>query len=95
MLQVTESGWEPCSSRQTSWTGNGGNGEDLFGFGGIGGGHAWPDGNFYSRNVWGAYWSSTETEASPVSANYRQLGIQQTKWPTALIGPLPDAVCVV
>lgn len=56
-----------------SWTGNG-DGEDLFGFGGIGGGHAWPDGSFYSRNVWGAYWSSTETEASPVSANYRQIG---------------------
>ena len=57
----------------SGWAANG-NGEDLFGFNGIGGGHAWPDGGFYSYNVWGAYWSSTETEAVPTSANYRQLG---------------------
>jgi len=34
----------------------------------------WPDGSFYSYNLWGAYWSSTETDAVPTSANYRQLG---------------------
>lgn len=56
-----------------SWSGNG-NGEDLFGFGGIGGGHAWPDGNFNSYNIWGAYWSSTETDATPNNTNYRLLG---------------------
>ena len=43
---------------ESGWAQNG-NGTDAFGFNGSAGGHAWPDGNNYSMNYYGTYWSST------------------------------------
>ncbi len=43
---------------ESGWAQNG-NGTDAFGFNGSAGGHAWPDGNNYSMNYFGTYWSST------------------------------------
>lgn len=76
-----------------SWSGNG-NGEDLFGFGGIGGGHAWPDGNFTattSGELTGAQQRQMQRQTARITVNSE---IQLTRWRAARIGPLPDAVCV-
>ena len=59
--------------KSTSGWSAAGNGDDAFGFNGIGGGLIWPDGGSYNYNNIGAYWTSSTTAATPESGNYRQL----------------------
>ena len=58
--------------RTSGWSGGGG-GTDDYGFNGLGGGHAWPDGNFHSLNWHGSYWSSTISTDGGSDLMQRQL----------------------
>ncbi len=61
---------------QTGWAQNG-NGSDVYGFNGSGGGHAWPDGSNYSLNYYGTYWSSTFTSSGDVMQRTLSSGSNQ------------------
>ena len=61
---------------ESGWAQNG-NGTDDYGFNGSGGGHAWPDGNTYSLNFYGTYWSSTSTSSGDVMQRTLSSGSNQ------------------
>ena len=63
--------------KKTSGWAQGGNGTDLYGWNGGGGGHAWPNGGVFSLNWFGTYWSSTYTSGGDVMQRTLSSGSDQ------------------